>query len=85
MIDVTTWSGGARIGGSLSAADVLTALYYKYLIIRPEEPDWPGRDRVIMSKGHGVGLASVLADRGYYPIDSDLAARAKASIAGAAG
>jgi transketolase len=70
MIDVTVWSGGAHIGGSLSAADLFTALYYKYLRIRPEEPDWPERDRFILSKGHGgVGLASVLADRGYYPVD----------------
>jgi len=62
------WAGGAHIGGSLSAADLLTALYYKYLRIRPEEPDWPDRDRFVLSKGHGgVGLASVLADRGYFP------------------
>ena len=68
MIDVTVWSGGAHIGGSLSAADLLTALYYKYLRVRPEEPDWPDRDRFVLSKGHGgVGLASVLADRGYFP------------------
>jgi transketolase len=67
MIDVTVWSGGAHIGGSLSATDLLTALYYKYLRIRPEEPDWPDRDRFVLSKGHGgVGLASVLADRGYF-------------------
>ena len=67
MIDVTVWSGGAHIGGSLSAADLLTALYYKYLRIRPEEPDWADRDRFVLSKGHGgVGLASVLADRGYF-------------------
>jgi transketolase len=70
MIDVTVWSGGAHIGGSLSAADLLTALYYKYLRIRPEEPNWPDRDRFVLSKGHGgVGLASVLADRGYFQKD----------------
>ena len=67
MIDVTVWSGGAHIGGSLSMADVLTALYYKYLRVRPEEPDWPDRDRFVLSKGHGgVGLSCVLADKGYF-------------------
>jgi transketolase len=70
MVDVTTWAGGAHIGGALSATDLFTALYYKYLNIRPEEPDWPERDRFILSKGHGgVGLASVLADRGYFPVE----------------
>jgi transketolase len=70
MVDVTTWAGGAHIGGSLSSADIFTALYYRYLNVRPEEPQWPDRDRFILSKGHGgVGLASVLADRGYFPKD----------------
>ena len=67
MIDVTVWSGGAHIGGALSMADVLTALYYHYLNVRPDEPGWPGRDRFVLSKGHGgVGLAPVLADKGYF-------------------
>ena len=58
MVDVTVWAGGAHIGGSLSMADVLTALYYQYLNIEPEEPDWQERDRFVLSKGHGgVGLA----------------------------
>ena len=67
MVDVTVWAGGAHIGGALSMADVLTALYYHYLNVRPEEPDWPERDRFVLSKGHGgVGLAPVLADKGYF-------------------
>jgi transketolase len=67
MVDVTVWAGGAHIGGALSMADVLTALYYHYLNIRPEEPDWQDRDRFVLSKGHGgVGLAPVLADKGYF-------------------
>ncbi len=70
MVDVTTWAGGAHIGGALSCTDLFTALYYKYLNVRPEEPQWPDRDRFVLSKGHGgVGLASVLADRGYFPKD----------------
>lgn len=67
MVDVTVWAGGAHIGGSLSMADVLTALYYHYLEVRPEEPDWPERDRFVLSKGHGgLGLSCVLADKGYF-------------------
>ena len=67
MIDVTVWSGGAHIGGSLSMADVLTVLYYHYLQVKPGEPGWPERDRFVLSKGHGgVGLAAVLADKGYF-------------------
>jgi transketolase len=67
MVDVTVWAGGAHIGGSLSMADVLTALYYRYLEVRPEEPDWPERDRFVLSKGHGgLGLSCVLADKGYF-------------------
>jgi transketolase len=67
MVDVTVWAGGAHIGGSLSMADVLVALYYHYLNIRPDEPDWAERDRFVLSKGHGgVGLSCVLADKGYF-------------------
>jgi transketolase len=67
IIDTTVWSGGAHVGGALSSADILTVLYFKYLRIRPDEPSWPDRDRVVLSKGHGgVGYASVLANRGYF-------------------
>ena len=70
MVDVTVWAGGAHIGGALSMADVLTALYYHYLKVKPDEPGWPERDRFVLSKGHGgVGLAAVLADKGYYSKD----------------
>jgi len=70
MVDVTVWAGGAHIGGALSMTDVLTALYYHYLNVKPAEPGWPERDRFVLSKGHGgVGLAAVLADKGYYSKD----------------
>ncbi|MEI6451455.1 MAG: transketolase [Actinomycetes bacterium] len=70
MVDVTVWAGGAHIGGALSMTDVLTALYYHYLSVKPAEPGWPERDRFVLSKGHGgVGLAAVLADKGYYSKD----------------
>ena len=68
VIDVMKWSGGAHVGGSLSCMDLLTALYFKYLKINPEEPDWDGRDRFILSKGHAAaGYIPVLAKRGYFP------------------
>ena len=41
-----------HVGGPLSAADILAALYGRILRIRPSEPDWPDRDRFILSKGH---------------------------------
>lgn len=65
-VDTVAWAGGGHIGGSLSAMDILTILYYKYLNINPENPEWSERDRFILSKGHiGVGFAPVLADKGY--------------------
>jgi transketolase len=68
MVDVVLWSGGAHIGGSLSIADILTVLYFKYLGVRPAEPRWPGRDRFILSKGHAAaGFIPVLAKKGYFP------------------
>jgi transketolase len=57
-------------GGSLSAADILTALYFHHMHIDPAQPDWPERDRLILSKGHASALLySVLARRGYYPVE----------------
>ncbi len=57
-----------HVGGSLSSVDILTALYYDVLDVRPDEPRWPGRDRFVLSKGHSVeGLLCILADRGFFP------------------
>jgi transketolase len=68
MVDVVLWSGGAHIGGSLSIADILAILYFKYLNVRPAEPRWEDRDRFILSKGHAAaGFIPVLAKRGYFP------------------
>ena len=61
---------GGHVGGPLSAADLLTALYFRVLCIRPDEPDWPERDRFILSKGHcSIALYAVLALRGYFPVE----------------
>ena len=67
IVDVTGWSGGAHIGGSLSMTDILTLLYWKYMRLDPARPDWEDRDRFVLSKGHGgVGHAVVLAQRGFF-------------------
>lgn len=62
-------AGAGHVGGPLSAADLLIHLYFNELNIDPAEPRWPDRDRFILSKGHSsIGLYSVLAMRGYYPV-----------------
>lgn len=54
-------------GGSLSAVDMLTALYFHVMNIRPEEPHWEERDRFVLSKGHACpALYAVLGRRGYF-------------------
>lgn len=61
-------SGSGHVGAALSQADVLVALYYRTLRIDAARPDWPERDRFVLSKGHGgLGLAPILADRGFFP------------------
>jgi transketolase len=70
VIETVASSGAGHIGGPLSAMDVLVALYFGVLRIRPEEPGWPDRDRFILSKGHSaIGLYAVMALRGYFPIE----------------
>ncbi|ACB85780.1 transketolase [Natranaerobius thermophilus] len=57
-------------GGSLSMADILSSLYFKHMNIDPENGEDPDRDRLVLSKGHGVpGLYSVLALKGFFPLD----------------
>jgi transketolase len=59
-----------HLGGPLSAADLLSVLYFRTLRIRPDEPDWPDRDRLILSKGHSsVALYAAMALRGYFPLE----------------
>ena len=59
-----------HLGGPLSAADMLAALYFHVMRIRPEDPAWPDRDRFILSKGHSsIGLYASMALRGYFPLE----------------
>lgn len=57
-------------GGSLSAADIFTYLYFEEMNIDPKNPKMEGRDRFVLSKGHTApGLYSALANRGYFPVE----------------
>lgn len=69
VVSTVAGSGAGHIGGPLSAMDLLVALYFRVLDIRPDEPEWPERDRFILSKGHcAVALYATMALRGYFPV-----------------
>ena len=70
VLRAVSHAGAGHLGGPLSAMDVLIALYFRVLRIRPDEPDWPGRDRFVLSKGHSsIGLYVVMALRGFFPME----------------
>lgn len=61
-------AGSGHPGGSLSAADIMAALFYHHMKYDPKRPDWQDRDRFILSKGHCTPLLySTFADVGYFP------------------
>jgi len=63
-------------GGSLSAADMFTYLYFKELNVDPQNPKWEDRDRFVLSKGHTApGLYAALANRGFFPKEDLLTLR----------
>jgi len=70
VITMTTAAGSGHPGGSLSAADIVTALYFKVMCHNPQEPQWTDRDRFILSKGHAAPiLYAALAESGYFPVE----------------
>jgi transketolase len=70
IVDIVFHAGSGHIGAALSQTDILVALYHGRLRHDPARPDWPERDRFVLSKGHGgLGLAAILADLGYFPAD----------------
>lgn len=70
IINGTHAAESGHPGGSLSAAEVLTYLYFEEMNIDPADPGNPDRDRFVLSKGHAApGLYSVLANRGYFPVE----------------
>ena len=76
VIESTYGAKAGHPGGSLSAADVYTYLYFKEMNIDPKNPKWEDRDRFVLSKGHTTpGLYSVLANRGYFPVEDLLTFR----------
>lgn len=69
IIDSTHAAKCGHPGGSLSAADMFTYLYFKELRVDPANPKWADRDRFVLSKGHcAPGLYAALAHRGFFPV-----------------
>jgi transketolase len=67
MVAAGQWG---HIAGALSMADILAVLYFHEMSVRPAEPAWPERDRLVLSKAHGSpGLYAALALKGFFPIE----------------
>ena len=63
-------AGSGHSAGPLGLADILTALYFDVMNIRPDEPEWPERDMFFLSNGHCVPVQyAAMAERGYFPLD----------------
>jgi transketolase len=63
-------AAGGHVGGPLSMVEIALALYFKMMRVDPKNPQWPDRDRYILSKGHScIALYSVLALRGFFPVE----------------
>jgi len=70
IISMIGKAGSGHPGGSLSAVEIVTVLYFNLLRHNPEDPHWPDRDRFILSKGHAAPLLyAALAECGYFPVD----------------
>lgn len=76
VVEMTYAARSGHPGGSLSAADMIAALYFKFMRHDPKNPDWDGRDRFVLSKGHVAPvLYAALAESGYFPVDDLLSLR----------
>ena len=76
IIDSTHSAKAGHPGGSLSAAEIFTYLYFRELNIDPKNPKWENRDRFVLSKGHTApGLYAALAYRGFFPVEDLLTLR----------
>jgi transketolase len=81
IIQMLAKAGSGHPGGSLSATDLITALYFSVLRYNPKDPSWVDRDRFHMSKGHCCPLLyAVLAQTGYFPKDKLLTLRQLGSM-----
>ena len=69
-LEMTHLSRGSHIGAIFSLAEIMATLYARVLRVRPQEPDWPERDRLILSKGHaGAAVYAALAERGFFDVE----------------
>ena len=76
VIESTHGAKAGHPGGSLSAADMFTYLYFKEMNVDPANPKWEDRDRFVLSKGHTApGLYATLANRGFFPVEDLLTLR----------
>ena len=72
VLQMVTHANSGHPGGAMGMTDDLTVLYYRYLRHDPQNPDWPERDRFLLSNGHTCPiLYAILADRGYGDRDVD--------------
>ena len=70
IVEAVHSASSGHPGGSLSIAEALTYLYFEEMNIDPKNPKWEDRDRFVLSKGHTTpGLYSVLANRGFFPVE----------------
>ena len=70
IITMTAKAGSGHPGGSLSSVEIVTALYFNVMRHNPRNPNWPDRDRFVLSKGHAAPLLyAALAEAGYLPIE----------------
>lgn len=68
IIEMLHESKSGHPGGSLSACEILTALFFKEMKVKADEPNWAARDRFVLSKGHAAPvLYATLAEKGYFP------------------
>ncbi len=69
ILEMTTEAASGHPGGSLSAVEIVTALYFSKLRHNPKDPKWGDRDRFVLSKGHAAPLLyAALAESGYFPV-----------------
>jgi transketolase len=76
IIQMTHAAQSGHPGGSLSTCDLVTALYFRVLRVDPKNPQWPDRDRFVLSKGHACPVwYAALAERGFFPVEELLTFR----------
>jgi transketolase len=76
VVEMTYQAGSGHPGGSLSAADLMAALYFRVMRHDPKNPGWEDRDRFVLSKGHVAPvLYAALAESGYFPVEDLLTLR----------